>query len=83
MGSCSRLWRHQWDRTVICQLICQGDKGFWDADIIGGIDVRVVVLELGHLLSTVVASTKQIVFVIIIYESGLVVLRGELGGIFA
>jgi hypothetical protein len=42
--------------------------------MIGLIDVRVGVLELSHLLSTIVASPKQIIFVIIIDESGFVIL---------
>lgn len=52
------------------------------ANIIGRIDVRIGALELSHLLSTIVASPEQIIFVIIIYEGGFVVLCGELSGIF-
>lgn len=55
----------------------------WDSNIIGGIDVRVGALELNHLLSTIVASSKQIIFVIIIYKSSFVVLRGELSSILS
>lgn len=74
MDSCLKLWHHQWDRTVICQYDLSRRQRFWGADIIGGIDVRIGVLELSHLLSTIVASPKQIIFVIIIHESGFVIL---------